>query len=60
MGTHVAPLTALQSLDLSYTKVTDLTPLAALLNLRHLDLTGLQAGIESALPRRAEIEIIRR
>ena len=58
--TPLTTLVQLHSLDLTGTQVTDLTPLAALPNLNRLDLSGLPEGIESALPRRAEIEIIRR
>jgi len=55
----LASLTALTTLKLWGTQVTDIAPLASLPNLRRLDLTGLPAGIESILPRRAEIAITR-
>ena len=57
--TPLSSLPALQSLDLQDTKVTDLAPLSSLPNLRSLDLTNLPPGLESALPRRAEIKITR-
>lgn len=56
----LAPLANLHSLYLGRTLVTDLAPLAALPKLKHLDLTGLPADIEAALPRRAEINVMRR
>ena len=56
----LAPLATLHTLYLGRTLVTDLAPLAALPKLKHLDLTGLPADIEAALPRRAEINVMRR
>ena len=53
------PLATLLTLDLNSTQVADLASLAGLANLQTLNLTNLPPGIESALPRRAEIKITR-
>lgn len=52
-------LPSLARLDISRTMVVDLKYLNDLKNLEELIISGLPAGIESTLPRRAEIKIIR-
>jgi hypothetical protein len=58
----LSPLLTLPSLailDISRTKVETLRYLWGVKGLKKLILTGLPEGIESTLPRRAEIEVIR-